>query len=72
MLHVVQNGKHKTSLNPYSDGRWFLVAMKSRLVQYAEGLNPYSDGRWFLMELKKRNKPENLGVLILILMEDGF
>ena len=40
-------------LNPYSDGRWFLVvSLIFYSIRNILGLNPYSDGRWFLVAIE--------------------
>ena len=52
-LNVELTDEQKEGLNPYSDGRWFLMleTTTNKLFQIL-GLNPYSDGRWFLIEAR--------------------
>ena len=70
-LVLISNFLIFQSLNPYSDGRWFLIIARLTDNNCHTCLNPYSDGRWFLIKILV-SLNEGLIVLILILMEDGF
>ena len=47
------------SLNPYSDGRWFLIMKMKMTIVFLGCLNPYSDGRWFLIGGGQRARGKN-------------
>ncbi len=51
-----------------------MVSDELRIAEFinAEGLNPYSTGRWFLIGTMTADSDEEMLVLILILLEDGF
>ena len=60
-------------LNPCFNGRWSLTfTVTETTVVTTDGLNPCFNGRWSLTFRTKEAAIRFLGVLILVLMEDGL
>ena len=59
------------SLNPYSNGSYFLTNVANVVTIDTTSLNPYSNGSYFLT-VRPRKYVHGLNVLILILMEVTF